>query len=355
MKKTFLLYTGFLLAIVFGSISCNNTNTDTVATADKDSVKIEKKINYSQILLDEIVKRGDFINSENAPTLISAVEVNSLLDSNILVVDLRGNKAYSEGHIKGAIQLKYKEILDYFQVKGIPEYDKVVMVCYTGQTASYAASVLQLSGYKNVYAMSMGMCSWNKKFSKKRIAHSSDKLIKKIDKRAKAKNEKTKLPELKCHTKSGVEILNQKAKDLLNAGYKAGAITIDQIISSPGRFYIVNYVEPEVYELGHLKGAVQYTPGKSLSLNTDLLTLPPDKIIVVYTASGELSAYVVAYLRMLGYDAQTLKYGANSFMNSLMLENNKMGTGFDEKLINNFETETSEYIEEVGGVQDGGC
>ena len=46
-------------------------------------------------------------------------------------------------------------------------YNKVILVCYTGQTTSYSAAILQLLGYNNIYVLEWGMCGWNKKFSEK--------------------------------------------------------------------------------------------------------------------------------------------------------------------------------------------
>ena len=58
---------------------------------------------------------------------------------------------------------------------------------------------------------------------------------------------------------------------------------------------------------GHIPGAIQYTPKESLMLEEDLKTLPIDKQIVVYEYAGMTSAFVVAYLRVLGYDAKSIK------------------------------------------------
>ena len=79
-------------------------------------------------------------------------------------------------------------------------------------------------------------------------------------------------------------------------------------------YYTINYCSEEVYKLGHLPGAVHYNP-HSLSTNQDLYTLPADKKVVAYDQTGQGSAYIVAYLKVLGYQAGNIGYGANSFMN----------------------------------------
>ena len=333
------------------SVSCSNENK----IKDKKSVHNVNGNSKAKLLINKLSENTHFVNSIKMPALISAEDVNQLLDSNILIIDLRGAKAFSNGHIKGAFTLKYKELLDYFKVSGTPDYKKVVLVCYTGQSASYAASTLQMLGYNNVYAMNLGMCAWNSKFSKKRVKNSTDRLISKLETKSNPKNNKGVLVEFKCKSKSGTEILKERVKLILKEGFKEGAVTIDDIISDPGDYYIINIWNDEKYNIGHLKTAVQYNPETSLTFKTNLLTLPKDKTVVIYGSDGQHSAYIVSYLRVLGYNAKTLKYGANGFMNKLMLENEKLGNGFDEKLINNFKTKTSIYIEEKGGIEEGGC
>jgi len=69
-----------------------------------------------------------------------------------------------------------------------------------------------------------------------------------------------------------------------------------------------------------------------MSSTSDLSTLPTDKTVLVYSQTGQESAYVVAYLDLLGYDAGNLAYGANSFMHSVLKDNG--GDAFTKKNVN---------------------
>jgi len=331
--------------------NCNGGSEDK-GTETVDTVTVAEKSN-SEILLAEIVKNGDLINSKKVPTMITADKVNDAAEGTIKVIDLRTGKDFSEGHIKGAENIKLSELLDYIKSIDVASFEKIVMVCYSGQTASYATSALQMMGYTNVYAMKWGMASWNKKFSEKWASNVKSDLVDKLSMDAGTKGEKGSLPDFECKKTTGEEILEARVSMIFSEGFKKGAISIDDIIASPGDYYIVNYWGAKLYNMGHLEGAVQYTPKSSLGLDTELLTLPTDKTIVVYCFTGQHAAFVTAYLRILGYDAKTLKYGANSFMNSMMLDET-IGHGFSEKQIFDFPTETSEYVEE-GDVQEGGC
>ena len=75
-------------------------------------------------------------------------------------------------------------------------------------------------------------------------------------------------------------------------------------------------------------------------------------VFIIYSNDAHKSAFIAAYLKVLGYDAKNLKYGAAGFMNSKML---KLGFGFSASEIKNYPYETSEYIEVEGAVQVGGC
>lgn len=81
------------------------------------------------------------------PKLITAQEVYNELGGYIAVIDLRGGQDFADGHIEGAINAKVKNMAAFFSEDFDPEaYDKVILVCYTGQTSSYVAGILTLMG-----------------------------------------------------------------------------------------------------------------------------------------------------------------------------------------------------------------
>lgn len=349
MKNSILL---FVLAFSF-SLVFSKCNSDAKSDEKKQEVVEVKKAN-AELLLEKIVANGDLINNPKVPTLISAADVNKEPAGNFHVIDIRDGKAFSEGHVPGAVNIKMNELIDYMKSIQGQSFSKIVIACYTGQTASYAASILQMMGYDNVFALKYGMCSWNEKFSDRWVKNATNKLGEKLSTTPTPKNEKTQLPNFNTLKQSATDIMMERAALVMNEGFAKGAIDLDEIIANPGGYYIVNYWPAALYNLGHLEGAVQYTPKASLGLTSDLLTLPTDKTIVVYCFTGQHSAFVAAYLRMLGYDAKTLKYGANGFMHGVMKENEEIGHAFNKSEINSFKFETSAYVEE-GEVKAGGC
>ncbi|HHB52262.1 MAG TPA: rhodanese-like domain-containing protein, partial [Saprospiraceae bacterium] len=116
----------------------------------------------------------------------------------------------------------------------------------------------------------------------------------------------------------GYDILAARAQIALNTPYKSLLVKAQELFENPTHYFTINYWPKEKYDQGHVPGAYQYTPKKSLSSQTELYTLPIDKKIVTYCYTGQHAAFVTAYLNILGYDATALAYGANSFMNATL-------------------------------------
>ncbi len=90
---------------------------------------------------------------------------------------------------------------------------------------------------------------------------------------------------------------------------------------------IINYWDESDYtHYGHVPGAIQYTPKVDISIATDLKTLPADKTVVVYCWTGQTSANMAGYLRLIGYDAKSLLFGANGMIYD-ELESHKWSDG----------------------------
>jgi rhodanese-related sulfurtransferase len=121
----------------------------------------------AMLLLKYLEQTGDYVNSRNFPSLIKASIVYKELGTNNLVIDLRKPDLFRKGHIKGAVNISQEGLPEYLETKIKPfTFGKIILVCSTGQVSSYAASLLRLMGYGNVYAMRWGMSAWNKESAK---------------------------------------------------------------------------------------------------------------------------------------------------------------------------------------------
>jgi rhodanese-related sulfurtransferase len=345
-KKIYPLSILFFIVFLLGTSCANDKPKKNLVQEPK------KEIQENQALIQFLEQSGNFINSHRIPTLIPVEEVYANLKK-YFVIDLRSHSAYVNGHIDGAVNVALADLVSYMKKNvAAGTYDKIIMVCYSGQKASFAAMTLQLLGYSNAYAMKWGMSSWDKNTAQtKWLKKSSDKYASKLETKDNPKASKTTLPDIKTGKTIGYDILEERAKSVLKEG--KFLLSVDELMKNPSDYYIVNYWPEYNYKKGHLPGAVQYTPKQSLSRNADLLSLPKNKKIAVYCYTGQHAAFVVAYLQILGYDAYSISYGANSFMHS-KLSSMKIGHGFTASQIKNYPLVQGELpsIKKEGAVQD---
>jgi rhodanese-related sulfurtransferase len=72
------------------------------------------------------------------------------------LVDLRRMEDYKKGHIPGAINIFWLDILKEENLKKLPVNKEILIYCYVGHTSSQVAVLLNLLGYK-VKALKFGM------------------------------------------------------------------------------------------------------------------------------------------------------------------------------------------------------
>ena len=287
-----------------------------------------------ETLVTYLEANGNFINSDAAPAIILAGEVKkNMKNSKYLIVDVRSDTWFEYGHIKGAVNVKTADLLTHFETKiNAKDYDKIVLVCYSGQSAAYFTGLLRLAGFDNAYSMKWGMSSWRADFAE----NSWDKNVKndfasKLETTDNAKPEKGSRPVLNTGKTEGKDILRAQLEIAFATPYKESIIKSADVFGAPADYYTVNYCAKDRYDKGHIPGAVQYQP-RSLSSENELYTLPTDKKIAVYGLTGQSTAYVVAYLNVLGYNVGNVAYGANSFMNKELKAND--WDAFTKKAVN---------------------
>ena len=311
------------------------------ATQSREEKKPVIVGNETSLLLKDLVENGDYVNSQVFPSLIKASIVHENLGKNILVVDLRSPKLFSEGHIKGAVNKKFEELPSYFE-KGIKPftYDKIIMVCEDGQVSSYTTSLLRLMGYGNVFSMRWGMSAWNGKYAKDGwLKGVSGKYEANLENIVNERPTASAMPELNTGKATGEEIEAERFRKLFEEGTGKILITADEVFADPGKYFIINLERKDKYEDGHIPGAVRYKPEATLGFIDEMASIPFDKTVVVYCGTGHNSGFATAYLRLLGYDARTLKYGNNSFMYDKMVKQRTALSWlpFTNEDVNNFE------------------
>jgi rhodanese-related sulfurtransferase len=325
MKKYLLIFVSVFLILNTG---CSGRKTDakkTSQTPETPVAEVKKPVsvgNETSLLLKDLKENGDYINSKEFPSLIKVSIVHENLGKNILVIDIRPAKDFSEGHIKGAVNKKFGDLPAYFETGIKPfQFDKIIMVSEDGQIASYATSLLRLMGYGNIYSMRWGMSAWNSRYAKEEwLKNVSGKYEANLENKVNERPEAIAMPDLKTGQSTGAEIGTSRFKKLFEEGTGNVLITADEVFSNPQKYFIINLDRKDKYEDGHIPGALVYKPEGSLGFVDEMASIPVDKPVVVYCATGHTSGFATAYLRLLGYDAHTLKYGNNGFMYDKMVK-----------------------------------
>ena len=92
---------------------------------------------------------------------ISGAEAKALMDSEsgYIILDVREQYEYDEGHIPGAVLIPYGEIADRAE-KELPDKDQLILVyCRSGRRSKIAAEELVKLGYTNVKEFG-GIIDW---------------------------------------------------------------------------------------------------------------------------------------------------------------------------------------------------
>lgn len=301
MKKLILL---LLMIPLIAFVSCkkdSDTPTDPTGT-DPYKVLTEYMINNDMDLPDVL---DGWITG--APTDIADVDA---FIAQYDIIDIRGAADYDAAHIEGAINANYGNLLATAANTTKP----ILVVCYTGQSAGHATVALRLSGY-DAKVLKWGMSGWNSNFSGPWLGNSgAANGITGIDHpnwvTTATEDLKTFNDPVLTGT-DGATMLEERVEYMLSEGFKGVTNTV--VLDNPEDYYINNYwAEADVDHYGHIAGAYRVMP---LTLeNGEMKNIDPTKTAVTYCWTGQTSSMVTAYLNVIGYNAVSLKFGANGMI-----------------------------------------
>ncbi|MGB8317852.1 MAG: hypothetical protein WCE54_06990, partial [Ignavibacteriaceae bacterium] len=242
----------------------------------------------------------------------------------------------------GAINVQNDSLIDFLNSKADTiQYPKIIIVSSTGQSSAYYTCLLRIYGLNNVYSLNFGMALWNRVFSDIWIEHAEDNEIQNhLDgSTLYPGNPQMKLPDIQVDLQSSdnQNTIKKLIKDIIIKGFDdqtyvsftrhdttfSGDKTIINFYfdgQSVNDYYIICVGSLRLYKAlfisffptGHLPGAYFYFD-KDFESSRNIQTIPTDRKIVVYSTSGQVSSFVTAYLRLIGYDAKSLLYGGNGY------------------------------------------
>ncbi|OYT11901.1 MAG: hypothetical protein B6I18_02555 [Bacteroidetes bacterium 4572_112] len=313
MKNLFkLLFATVLFAALF-STSCKKDDPK-----DEPIVENENFATLKTYLTSNTMDLSDVIGSGATSFITTATAVHDINtdadpSNDFYIIDIRNAADFTTSHIANSVNSTLADILT--TANG---HSKIAVLCYTGQTACYAVTALRLSGFPTAKAIKWGMSGWNG-------ANGTDKWTTNVaDAGTNSPNWEAAPgdlatianygdPVLETSATDGSGILSEQVDKLLADGFKK--IANSAVLANPSDYFINNFwAEGDVEHYGHIKGAYRIKP---LTLaGNQYQNYNPQAKVVTYCWTGQTSAIVTAYMRVLGYDAYSLLFGANGLVHS---------------------------------------
>lgn len=104
---------------------------------------------------------SEYILKEGGYKLITAIQAKKIMDeqTNYIILDVRTDTEYNEGHIENSVLLPDYTIEDKAE-EVMPDKDAMILVyCRSGRRSANAAEKLAEMGYNNVYDFG-GIIDW---------------------------------------------------------------------------------------------------------------------------------------------------------------------------------------------------
>jgi rhodanese-related sulfurtransferase len=298
MKK--LLLTLLTICLLTSSlfISCDKKEAPVAAApaVEVDVTILEDRVN------------AYFADKPDHSHMIAQADIVAMVAAgeDMVVLDLRKPEDYAKGHLKGAVNVPWGMEL-YNQLQFIPRDKDVYIHCYSGQTAGQAVVLLNVAG---ISARSIKY-GWNFGISK----------VEGVG--AVTVTEPYTLDTAKTWETDSV----------IDAAYKAyyaefaslsGTPFASNIVSEENAKKIldsgdtdvqfVSIRRPEDYAKGHIETAINMP--WSAGMNDMFESLDADKKLIVNCYSGQTAGQTIAGLKLLGYDASSLKGGMGTAANA---------------------------------------
>jgi rhodanese-related sulfurtransferase len=224
------------------------------------------------------------------------------------VFDIRKAADFGNGHVKGAINVPLTDVLT--KAAEVGKDKPILVICYTGQTASRAVVALRLSGYKDAKVMKFGMSYWNPVFDKwtANTSNQADNSANWVTDASAALPVNT-YPQWTSGSTDGATILAEHVTTML--ANPSWLVHSSDILPAPESKNIYNFWDEATYlSVGHFKEAYLYS---TISITGDILqALPTSAECLIYCYTGQTSSMAVAWLQVLGYNAKSIAYGVNS-------------------------------------------
>ena len=263
----------------------NNGISKAEKIADLTSTKATKLSGFSNAVDAEIVSAAkDYYTQAvaNGKFNISNTKAQSMIENDeVFLLDVRAENDHLKEYIKGVD--KNIAFGDGMNLNvGLPKDKKILVQCYSGQTASQTVAVLRMLGYE-AYNLSGGTNGW-------------------------------KSANLPMEKRSTQDFLNYKvAKYFAYLPADKNSVSAASFLKdaeTPSNCVIIDIRDKADYVKGHIKGAINVPYGVDVA--EALENIPNDKTVYVYCYSGQTASQTVVLLNLAGKTAKNVSGGWNN-------------------------------------------
>lgn len=309
------------VSFVFGGLlALERPATATADQADSANGEMQDtmvEVNEVALLLEYLSGKDLYLHQEDMEEAlsVSATEVFENLDNKSYhLIDLRNPEDFYPLHIPGAVLVEQPLLYDYLKSIPLDYIEKVVLICYAGQRASYVTGLLRLLGIEDVYFLRWGMSSWQGTVARDNWLRNlsneyAGNMVKPLTS-APADNE---LPMIYTFKTTGQEILHTRVVELLQEEFANARIRANEVMADPMQFQIIvadPKLKPE-YTMAP-EGSIMVSLFDKANTTAQLNQLLPFNPIAIASVNGQTGGLVAAFLRTLGYDARFITSGLSA-------------------------------------------
>lgn len=240
-------------------------------------------------------------------------------DPNYFVVDLRQRDHFVTGSIIGAVNIPYGTTWQPNQIDKLPKDKKIVLVCYSGHTASQTAAFWSMLGY-DVVVMEHGMRGWLRNPDIIGVsALACEPAENPVTVNPLVIEQYFDLPPVEFETGNLKELLIAQSYEVINNG--AGPVVSVGILAeqikegtASDNYFLLDIRDSGHYESGHINGAIN-VPYRNLAQKESLQKLPNDQQIVIIGYDGHDASKAARALGLLGYNTRAMLNGMSAWTN----------------------------------------
>ncbi len=291
IKFITLLVLTIVLSFSFISCGAQKETAAPAQTTEKTAVVEESIVEKSA--LEYFANKAEDNNIIAQDAFVEKVRTGG----DFFILDIRRSADYDKGHVRGAVNAPWGPAIAE-NLSKLPDDQTIYVYCYSGQTAGQTTALLNVAGFnaKSVkYGYNLGI---SKVEGYEDIIETTPNFF--------DESVNTKIhPDIKAAIINYYATLNDDENTKSNIISASAAKAM--LDASEGDIVVVSVRQAKDYEAGHIPGAINIPWSKGMQ--EQFSQLPKDKQLFVYCYSGQTAAQTVAILKLLGYDAASIKSG----------------------------------------------